>query len=154
MNCDLKPRPHLYANAEWGMRKWEKCWCGHVTKVNSIRLYGKHLVNSRMLLFRVGTSNKNTFAILGIHLARQMPNKPLFGIRSDSPQPRSHMPHICIRAQMWIYLNIPQGEKSRILWRTRAVKMMALHFQKYLWFHLLPTNKDSHELSRTEYLQS
>ncbi len=37
-------------------------------------------------LFGVGTAKKNTFVMLGVHLTRQMPNKPLFGICLGSPQ--------------------------------------------------------------------
>ncbi len=48
--------------------------------------------------FGVGTSKKNTFAMLGVHLTRQMSNKLLFGIRLDSSQ--FYMPHSHLRTDV------------------------------------------------------
>ncbi len=91
----LKPHPHLYANAEWGMWKWEKFGGGCVAEAQQKAfVYAANVRwTAKRYLFGVGTSKKNTFAMLGIHLTRQTPNKPLFGIRSGLPQsrmPRSH----------------------------------------------------------------
>ncbi len=83
-SCNIKPHPHLYTNAEWGRWKWEKCWCGCVSRdaTNSIRLCGEHLVNSWMLSIWSRYSKKNTFAMLVVPSSQWMPNKPLFSICS------------------------------------------------------------------------
>ncbi len=60
-------------------------------------------------LFEVGTSKKNTFAMLGVRLTRRTTNKPLFGICSDSTQsrmPRLHLrTNVDIPLHIWLYLN-------------------------------------------------
>ncbi len=80
-------------NAEWGIRSWEKRWCGSVAKAQ--RTVFVCVANiwwtAKRYLFGVGISKKSTFAMLGVRSTRQMPNKPLFGIHSGSPQ--SCMPH-------------------------------------------------------------
>ncbi len=87
---NLKPHPHLHMNSEWGMRKWEKCWCGHVAEAQ--RTAFVCAANVRWTAERyslgVGTAKKNTLAMLSVCLTRRMPNKPLLGI-----------------VQMWTYLN-------------------------------------------------
>ncbi len=65
-----------------------ECWCGHVAVAQwtafvcavNVRWTAKHC------LFEVGTSKKNTFAMLCVCLTRRTPNKSLFGICSGSPQ--------------------------------------------------------------------
>ncbi len=102
-NFELKLRPHLYANAEWDICYWEKYWCGCVAEAQwttficaaSIRWIAEYY------LYGVGTSKKNTFAVLGVRLTRWTPNKPLFGIHSGACQ--SRMP----RSHSWTDVDIP-----------------------------------------------
>ncbi len=76
----VKLHPHLYANAKQSMWKWEKCWCGHVAKAQQTKFV--YAANVQRIVecypFGVGISKKNTSAMLGVCLTRQMPNKPLF----------------------------------------------------------------------------
>ncbi len=91
----LKPHPHLYANAEWNIWKWEKCWCECVAKaVRTAFICAANVQwTAKQYLFGVVISKKNTFAMLGIRLTRRTPNKPLFGICLGSLQ--SCMPNSC-----------------------------------------------------------
>ncbi len=75
----LKQCPHLYANAEWGMQKWEKCWCGRVAKAQRTAFVCvANIWWTAKCLFEIGTSKKNTFAMLGVRSTRWTPNNPLF----------------------------------------------------------------------------
>ncbi len=141
----VNPCSHLYANAEWGMRKWEinvdvdvqlKCceqysfvWRTFGAQPNAIHCYP----------FGIGTSKKNTFTILGAYLIRQTPNKPLFGIRLGSLQsrmPRSHT-DVDIRSQLLFIEDGTQRSKSTHASQTAKSEQMLKNFQKRGFFVII-----------------
>ncbi len=76
----------MLCECEWGMQKWKKYWCGLVAKAQwTVFVYVANVRwTAKCYLFGVGSSKKNTFAMLGVHLSGQMPNKPFF----------AHMEHL------------------------------------------------------------
>ncbi len=82
------------------MREMLMWTCGQGA-ANSIRLCDEHSMNSQT--FGVGTSKKNTFAILGVCLTRQTTfcTYEVFVLVRFSP-----VCLVCIRIQMWTQLHV------------------------------------------------
>ncbi len=97
--------PHLYANAEWGMHKWEKyrCGCGFKTLQTAFVCAANVRWPVECYPFGIGTSKKNTFEMLGVHLTKRMLNKHFLAFVRV---PLSPACLVRIRIQMWTYLYI------------------------------------------------
>ncbi len=128
----VKQRPHLYANAERGVRKWEKFWCGHVAEAQrtafvcatNVRWTAEHYP------FEVGTSKKNTFTMLGVRLTRWTSKNLLLAFVWVRLSPTCL---VRIRIQMWTYLHTGRSCAVRFAWVNLTVRSLTV-LVRVSWF--------------------